>query len=124
MLLLDTHALLWWAADSPRLGRRSRALLAEEEVWVSAITGWEVEVKRALGRLQAPPDLAALLEGQGFRELPLTLRHATVAGQLPLHHQDPFDRALVAEAQVEGLRLVTADPAITAYDVSRVDASR
>lgn len=123
-LLLDTHVLLWWASDDARLGPRARRSLTTSDVAVSAVVGWEIEVKRARGRLDAPDDLAGLLAEQGFAELPLTLRHAVDAGRLPRHHDDPFDRALVAQARAEGLRLVTADGALAAYDVLRLDASR
>lgn len=123
-LLLDTHVLLWWASDDVRLGPRTRRSLTTEDVAVSAVTGWEIEVERARGRLDAPDDLAGLLAEQGLTELPLTLRHAVDAGRLPRHHDDPFGRALVAQARAEGLRLVTTDRALAAYDVLRLDASR
>lgn len=123
-LLLDTHVLLWWASDDARLGARARRSLTEEDVAVSAVSGWEIEVKRARGRLDAPDDLVGLLAEQGFTELSLTLHHAVDAGRLPRHHDDPFDRALIAQARVEGLRLVTADRALAEYDVLRLDASR
>ena len=121
-LLLDTHVLLWWAADDDRLGPAARERLRGEGVRVSAVTAWEVEVKRALGRLDAPDDLAALLRQEGFVELPLSLEHAVDAGRLPRHHDDPFDRALVAQARAERLVLVTADQALEDYDVERLDA--
>ena len=123
-LLLDTHVLLWWASDDPRLGVRTRRSLLEQEVAVSAVSGWEIEVKRARGRLDAPDDLVELLAEQGFTASSLTLRHAVDAGRLPRHHDDPFDRALVAQARAEGLRLVSADRALAAYDVSRLDPTR
>jgi len=123
-LLLDTHVLLWWAGDDPQLGVRARRSLAEEEVSVSAVSGWEIEVKRARGRLDAPDDLVGLVAEQGFTALSLTLQHAVDAGRLPRHHDDPFDRALVAQARAEGLRLVSADRALAAYDVLRLDATR
>lgn len=125
MLLLDTHVLLWWASDDARLGAETHeAIGGTADVAVSAVTAWEIEVKRARGRLDAPDDLAGLLVEQGFRELPLSLAHAVGAGRLPRHHDDPFDRALVAQAQAEGLRLVTADRRLETYDVQRLDASR
>lgn len=123
-LLLDTHVLLWWAGDDARLGERARRALAREDVAVSAVSGWEIEIKRALGRLDAPDDVAGLLAEQGFRELPLSLGHAIAAGRLPRHHDDPFDRALVAQARSEGLGLVTADRSLAQYDVRLLDAAR
>lgn len=124
-LLLDTHVLLWWAGDEPRLGDEARRMVAEAtEVWVSAVTGWEIEIKRAAGRLSAPEDLEDLVVEEGFVELPFTLRHAIAAGRLPPHHRDPFDRALVAQATTEGLQLLTADRALAPYEVSLLDATR
>lgn len=81
---------------------------------------WEVEIKRALGKLTTVPDLRARALAAGFTGLALTLEHAETAGRLPLHHHDPFDRALVAQAMVEHLTLVTADRAIGAYDLPRL----
>lgn len=123
-LLLDTHVLLWWAGDDPRLGTATRAAIASDAlVAVSAVSAWEIAIKQALGRLTAPP-LRELLAAEGFRELPLTVDHALEAGGLPDVHRDPFDRALVAQARVEGLVLVSADPKLSGYDVSLLDAAR
>lgn len=122
-LLLDTHVLLWWLADDPRLPSRVRGRVeGAAQVLVSAMTVWEIEIKRALGRLDAPDDLVELLPSQGMGLLPLTAVHAVAAARLPRHHEDPFDRALVACAQVDGLRLVTADATVLAYDVAALDA--
>lgn len=117
-LLLDTHAFLWWLADSPRLGARARRAIAHAgEVWVSAATVWEISIKMSLGKLELPrdADIEAELVNQGFRALPIDVPHAMAAGALPNHHRDPFDRMLVAQAQVEGLTIVTADDSIPVY---------
>lgn len=93
-LLLDTHALLWWLADDPQLGAASRARIMDSAntVFVSAASAWEFEIKRATGKLEAPDELAATIDSNGFEPLPMMLAHAIRAGRLPPHHADPFDR--------------------------------
>jgi PIN domain nuclease of toxin-antitoxin system len=117
-LLLDTHAFLWWMWDEP-ISPEAVAAITDPSavVAVSAATVWEIAIKRALGRLEAPEPLEDELVAHGFRPLPITAEHAERAGGLPLYHRDPFDRMLVAQAQVEDLVLVTRDPAIAAYEV-------
>lgn len=123
-LLLDTHALVWCLSDVVRLTRMARDAIADpnNDVFVSAITGWEVAVKRAKGTMTAPDNLSALIDEKGFTHLPLTFRHAEQAGKLPMHHRDPFDRFLIAQAQTEGLILVTRDQHIPRYDVATMAA--
>jgi PIN domain nuclease of toxin-antitoxin system len=117
-LLLDTHIVLWWLADSPRLAKRSKTLIARNaEVFVSAATAWEIAIKRRLGKLQAPDDLEAALAASRFQELAISVRHAVAAGGLSGHHDDPFDRLLVAQAQAESLTLVTSDERLQAYGI-------
>lgn len=84
---------------------------------VSAATAWEIEIKRALGKLSAPEDLPEALAAGGYRPLAVSVHHALAAGRLPPHHRDPFDRMLVAQAVVEGLTIVTGDKRIRGYDV-------
>jgi PIN domain nuclease of toxin-antitoxin system len=97
------------------------AITSEEgRVVVSAVVIWEVAIKRQLGKLEAPPDLLAQLEASGVDLLPITARHADRVGNLPLHHRDPFDRLLVAQADIGGLRLVTADGHLQRYGVEVV----
>jgi PIN domain nuclease of toxin-antitoxin system len=123
-LLLDTHVLLWWLADDPALARQARQLIAKEpEVFASAASAWEIAIKRALGKLEAPEDLATALDAGGIARLPIEFGHAAVAGALPRHHDDPFDRMLVAQAHCEGLTLLTSDPRISSYAVAVVAAS-
>jgi PIN domain nuclease of toxin-antitoxin system len=118
-LLLDTHALLWWRAAPERLGSSSRVAIEEEAdvVYFSPASVWEIAIKRAKGRLDAPPRLVETMVERGFRELPIRSAHALKAGGLPQHHSDPFDRMLVAQAQSENLTLVSDDGRIAAYDV-------
>lgn len=119
-LLLDTHAFLWWLAADERMSESAREAVADPDalVFVSAATIWEIAIKTALGRLQAGgADLVEEIGENGFSELPITPRHAWDAGTLPSHHQDPFDRMLVAQARQEGLRCVTRDPAFREYEV-------
>jgi len=123
-LLLDTHVLVWCLSDAARLIETARNAIANphNDVFVSAITGWEVAVKRAKGTMTAPDNLSALVEERGFTHLPLTFHHAEQAGKLPMHHRDPFDRLLIAQARAEGLTLVTRDQHIPRYDVAIMGA--
>lgn len=116
-LLLDTHALLWWLADDAKLGAEARNAIAESEVLVSSASVWEIAIKRKLGKLVAPDDLLAQLDRQRFVQLPLSPAEAWVAGHLDPHHSDPFDRAMVAQALVHSLRVVTRDSTFAAYGV-------
>jgi PIN domain nuclease of toxin-antitoxin system len=116
-LLLDTHVVLWWLQNSPRLGAARRAITEADTVFVSAASAWEVAVKIALGRLQLPADFAEGVEKSQMRELPIRFPHAAEAGSLPAHHTDPFDRMLVAQARREGLTLVTHDRLLEPYEV-------
>lgn len=125
-LLLDTHALLWWLADDPRLGPKARAVIADErnEVYVSAASAWEISIKKALGKLEAPDDLDGIVDEEGFEKLAITFFDGEAAGHLQLLHRDPFDRMLVTQAQAGGLEVVTRDQIIGHYGVPTVDASR
>jgi PIN domain nuclease of toxin-antitoxin system len=118
-LLLDTHVVLWWLADAPSLSEEIKDRLDHEaDVYVSAVTVWEVAIKQAIGKLTAPADLPERVRDSGFRELPIGFDHAIAAGRLPLIHRDPFDRMLVAQARCEHLTLVTADHHCRQYDVA------
>jgi PIN domain nuclease of toxin-antitoxin system len=119
-LLLDTHLLLWAAAEPERLSPSARALLdaPENELVFSAASVWEVAIKSALGREDFRVDAGVLRRGlieNGYLELPVAGDHAVAVAALPGLHRDPFDRMLVAQAQVEGITLLTADPAVAAY---------
>ncbi|MCM2579148.1 type II toxin-antitoxin system VapC family toxin [Streptomyces meridianus] len=117
-LLLDTHVVLWWMEDSPELADDVKVLLdTEPSVHVSAVSPWEIAVKQSLGKLEGPDDLAERVRDSQFTALAITAGHGVRAGRLPMHHQDPFDRLLVAQAQIEGMTLVTRDKWIPQYDV-------
>ncbi|MGH7087378.1 MAG: type II toxin-antitoxin system VapC family toxin [Stellaceae bacterium] len=118
-LLLDTQIFLWWASDSPRLSPALRDAIAADEtdVFVSIASAWEIEIKRAIGKLWAPSDFRAALEMAVFTLLPIELRHIEALVTLPLHHRDPFDRMLIAQASVEGMALASADDAFRRYGI-------
>jgi PIN domain nuclease of toxin-antitoxin system len=119
-LLLDTHAFLWWLTDDPALGAGAKEAIADpgSAVYVSAATVWEIAIKEQIGRLEVlDADIVAEISANEFAELPVAARHAYRAGGLPQHHADPFDRMLIAQAQLEGLICVTCDPSFEAYGV-------
>ena len=116
-LLLDTHVFIWAVTASRRLKPSAREYLMQAEaVYVSAVSIWEIAIKSRLGKIAADATaLASAIEESGFQELPVSSRHAAAVAALPLHHTDPFDRLLLAQAFLEPLRLVTADTALSAY---------
>ncbi len=122
-LLLDTHAFLWWIADDERLSARARALIASDdnEIYFSAASGWEIAIKARLNRVRLPDDLErfvpAQLAANAFQVLPVHLRHALRVFHLPSLHTDPFDRMLVAQAAVEGMPILSADPQLAGYQI-------
>ena len=123
-LLIDTHALLWWLEDPSTLSveARSAILDARNEVLVSSATVWEIIIKQALGKLDAPDDLEEAIAACRFVALPVTIPHALAIRTLPAIHRDPFDRMLIAQAQVERLEIVTRDTAIRSYPVQSIIA--
>jgi PIN domain nuclease of toxin-antitoxin system len=122
-LLLDTHTLIWWAHDRPVAAEAAAAIRAPENtVFISAASIWEAAIKVQIGKLELEVDLAAGSAEHGFEPLAITLTHAAAAGRLPSHHGDPFDRMLVAQAQLEGLTLVTRDPVFDRYAVAMLKA--
>jgi PIN domain nuclease of toxin-antitoxin system len=110
------------AGEPERIGKEAKAAITggEDPVVISAVVIWEVAIKRGLGKLDAPADLLAQLERADVELLPITARHADRVGTLPLHHQDPFDRLLIAQADVDSLTLVSADAAMRRYDEIKV----
>ncbi len=118
-LLLDTQALLWWLADSPELSQEARTAIGDgnNTVFVSAASAWEMEIKRALGKLRAPQNLADTLAAERFVELPVRIVHTFGLRSLPPVHRDPFDRLLAAQARIERLFVVTSDPVFARYQV-------
>lgn len=124
-LLLDTHTFLWWLNDERKLGREARRAIEDPSnaVAVSVASVWEIALKRASGKLDAPGDIAGWIAKSGLSELPIETEHAVASAELPRHHKDPFDRLLVAQAQVEQMTLVARDDEIDKYDVAVLDAS-
>jgi PIN domain nuclease of toxin-antitoxin system len=124
--LLDTHTFLWWVLDVPRLSSESRAILEDgaNELLFSAASAYELALKARTGKLSLPEPaetyVPSRLVANGFSRLPIELAHALRAGILPSIHGDPFDRLLVAQAQIEGIPILTADPAISRYDVETI----
>ncbi len=119
ILILDAHAFLWWARNEATMTAAARGAIADpaNDVIVSAATVWELEIKRALGRLQAPEDLLEVIDAEGFTCVPVSGHDAVEAARLPAHHRDPFDRMLIAQAARLDAVLVTRDEAFSAYEV-------
>ena len=128
-LLLDTHAFLWWLEGSSRLAAGARSSIADphNEIVVSAASIWEIAIKLSIGKLTMRDEdarrLPEVIAECGFAELSISAAHAADVRALPMHHSDPFDRILVAQALAEELRIVTADPAIAAYGVRTLPAA-
>ena len=124
--LLDSHAFIWWVADMPNLSATCRAVLADgaNEILMSVASAYEISYKATQGRLTLPDEPAEYLRtrlvANGFDSLPIDLSHALRAATLPRIHGDPIDRLLIAQAQVEGLAVLTADPIIGRYDVETI----
>lgn len=125
-VLIDTHVFLWWLAGDRRLSRRARTVLEDEEtvVLVSAASAWEIATKVRIGKLPdadvVASDVSAAIAGQGFEELPVRVLHAQRAGELPGPHRDPLDRMLAAQAQIEGVPIVSADAVFDTFGVKRI----
>jgi PIN domain nuclease of toxin-antitoxin system len=125
-VLLDTHTLIWWAIDDPKLSRKARAILLsfDSEILVSAASAWEIATKVRLGKLPGAEIFAAEFPERvhklGFQELAISIEHAQRAGLLPGDHKDPFDRMLVAQAQAENIPIVSNERIFDAYRVRRI----
>lgn len=125
-ILLDTHALLWWAGDHARLSRPAYSVVSsfDTDVFVSAASAWEIATKSRIGKLPGAEELAAefssRMERLGFRPLAITVEHGQRAGLLPGAHKDPFDRMLIAQAQAENIPIVSNDRIFDEYHVARV----
>lgn len=124
--MIDSHVFLWWLADHESLGSAARELISDprNQVVVSAASVWEISIKHAQGKLDIENDLERLVEDEGFDKLSISLFHAQQAARLAPIHRDPFDRMLVAQAQAEGLELMTADLTIPQYGVQIVAARK
>jgi PIN domain nuclease of toxin-antitoxin system len=123
-LLLDTHALLWWSEDDPRLGKKARRAIMEHGGYVSLGTAWELSIKVSLGKLglAKPVDryFTDQLRESSLTPLPIELRHIAFVETMPHHHGDPFDRLLVAQATLLGLTVLSADKIFSKYKVRRL----
>ncbi len=118
-LLLDTHALLWWRAGDDRFGAEAERAIRDpaNETLISAVVAWEIAIKRSLGKLRAPKGVVTTSIAAGATALPVIVEHAAAVEHLPWHHRDPFDRLLVAQAQLERAVLVSSDDTIRSYGV-------
>ena len=122
-ILLDTHAFLWWISDAPQLSQKARQIIGngENALFLSAASGWELAIKTRLGKLKLPADITSFIAEQlsvnAITPLPIQMKHALHLNSLPDFHRDPFDRMIVAQAQVEGLPVLTADPQLAGYSV-------
>lgn len=122
-LLLDTHALLWWLADDPKLSAAARHTIADagNHVFVSSASAWEISTKHRIGKLPQTGDLierfASYLRKERFEPLPISIEHSLKAGILPGPHRDPFDRMLIAQATLQNLHVITIDPVFSDYGV-------
>jgi PIN domain nuclease of toxin-antitoxin system len=123
-LLLDTSAFIWWVTEDSRLGPKARSAVADpnRSVHFSAVSAWEIAIKRSLGKLEFDGDVGSLVAREDFDELPIQIVHAVEAESLPRHHSDPFDRMLIAQSRHESLVLLTGDRVFTRYDVELMPA--
>jgi PIN domain nuclease of toxin-antitoxin system len=121
-LLLDTQALIWWLTNNPTLTTQAKNAIADPDnlVFVSAASAWEIAIKKSLGKLQAPDDLAAQIKAKNFIPLAISVEHAVMVEQLPMHHQDPFDRILIAQGMYEQLVIITRDRQFDFYQVNTI----
>lgn len=122
--LLDTHTLLWWLDNNPTLSLSTREVIANPNnlIFVSAVSAWEISIKKALGKLEAPSDLQAAIKRNRFEPLSISVQDGLEAGALPNYHNDPFDRMLIAQALVNKLTIITRDDKFKQYNVSLLTA--
>jgi PIN domain nuclease of toxin-antitoxin system len=121
-LLLDTHAALWSVGNAERLGENARRHIVDDtnRVVLSAVVVWEIAIKRSLGKLEVPDEYVSVLLDAGALPLPVSVDHAAAVERLPMHHRDPFDRMLVAQARIEGAAIVSRDDALSPYGVTLI----
>jgi PIN domain nuclease of toxin-antitoxin system len=124
-VLLDTHALVWWLEAKENLSRRAKGIIEDSEtvVFVSAASGWELAIKTQIGKFKSAELVHSLereIEKEGFIELPISMEHALLAGSLDSPHKDPFDRLLIAQAQVEEVPIVSNDKVFDGFSVRRL----
>ncbi len=123
-LLLDTHVLIWALENNPVLSNHARDVIIDGEniVFISAITTWEISIKKAMGKLRSPDNLLDEISLHRFTPLNINFEHSLLAGKLPFIHKDPFDRMLIAQTMIEKLTLVTKDKLIAQYDIPIIEA--
>ncbi|BAZ54307.1 PilT domain-containing protein (plasmid) [Nostoc sp. NIES-4103] len=122
--LLDTHTLLWWLNNEPKLSTDARQIISNPEniIFVSAVSAWEISIKKAIGKLSAPDNLEEAISVNCFEPLLITIKHGSKAGSLPNYHNDPFDRMLIAQAMSENLIIISRDTQFSQYGVSVIPA--
>lgn len=122
-LLLDTHALIWWLSKDVKLSARAYKEIANpcNLVFVSAASAWEIAIKKSIKKLETPDDLVEQIKAKNFQPLAITIEQALAVEKLPMHHQDPFDRILIAQAQCLNLTIVTRDRQFNSYDVDLIN---
>lgn len=123
-VLLDTHTFLWWCEDSPELSARARRAISKEDCFVSFASFWEIAIKISIGKLRIPSQIERYVPDQmsinGFEQLEISFRHIARCASLRWRHRDPFDRLLVAQAQEEGLAIISRDPVFETYGLKRI----
>ena len=122
--LLDTHTLLWWLNNDPKLSTSAKTVIANSEniIFVSAVSAWEISIKKTIGKLSAPDNLEEAIAVNCFEPLLINIEHGLKAGSLPSYHNDPFDRMLIAQAMIENLIIITRDAQFTQYGVNIISA--
>jgi PIN domain nuclease of toxin-antitoxin system len=122
--LLDTHVILWWISEPEQISSKARKIISDKniKVLISSVSIWEMSIKKSLGRLSFPSNLIQVLESEGFEMLPMNGIEAISIAELPLIHQDPFDRMLVMQAKINDLVLITRDAKIIKYPVVTIKA--
>ena len=121
IVLLDTQVFIWWRGNDSKLGASARKVIVDAQtVFVSVVSAWEAAIKIGLGRMRLADKFEMGIEQSGFEKLSVTFDHAERVAKLPHHHRDPFDRMLVAQAQIEGLRLVSSDRRLGSYDIELI----
>jgi PIN domain nuclease of toxin-antitoxin system len=123
-LLLDTHTVIWALSNDPTLSQEARTAIIDGNniVFVSAASAWEIAIKKALGKLKTPSNFEQELKLHRFIPLYISIAHALAVEHLPLHHRDPFDRILIAQAQLEGLTIISRDQRISLYHIPTIKA--
>ncbi len=119
-LLLDTHTLIWWLANNPTLSQAAKKAISNPDnlVFISAASAWEMAIKKSLGKLDAPDDLEIQIDNHNFQPLPIKIAHGLAVEKLPHHHNDPFDRIIIAQAICESMTVITRDKKFSSYNIS------